>query len=84
MTSLATIGLTLATHPLQMLMAVVALYHAGAALFASRSFNRDRPRRTAGKSTRSTHAGEATAWEVVNRHEAGPVAFARIGGGESA
>ena len=49
MTSLATIGLTLVTHPLQMLMVVVALYHAGAALFGSRSFNRDRPPKAAAK-----------------------------------
>ena len=39
------IGLTLATHPIQVLLAVVAIYYAGAQFLGSRRSGRNRPNR---------------------------------------
>ena len=50
MTSLpAMIGLTLATHPFQVLLAAVAIYHAAAALLRPRSAARNRPEQVPGQ-----------------------------------
>jgi hypothetical protein len=39
----AMIGLTVAAHPLQTLLAVIAIYHAGAEILGRRSDGRNRP-----------------------------------------
>ena len=50
----ATIGLTLATHPLQMLLAVIAIYHAGAEFLGRRSSGHtQRPKQASGLRFRS-------------------------------
>jgi hypothetical protein len=42
-----TIGLTVATHPFQVLLAAIVLYHAGVSFFGSASGKHDQPSKTA-------------------------------------